>query len=138
MATDSSFDVFKIPALHVLVADDNAVNQRIMCSMLHTLGHRSVVCEDGLQTLERLQHERFDLLLLDVTMPQMDGLAVLARLRALTDSLNTHTPVVMVTAHAMWGDEEKMLSAGASGYVSKPVGLKALKSVIHQVMQWPD
>ncbi len=72
--------------------------------------------------------------MLDVMMPTLDGLQVLAKWRAHERQHGGHTPIVMVTAHAMLGDEEKMLSAGADGYVSKPVGLNALTAVIHQVV----
>ncbi|NBX62079.1 MAG: response regulator [Betaproteobacteria bacterium] len=89
--------------------------------------------DNGLQALARLQQERFDVVMLDVTMPSMDGLQVLAQWRSHERQHGGHTPIVMVTAHAMLGDEEKMRSAGADGYVSKPVGLNALTAVIHQV-----
>ena len=120
-------------ALHILVAEDNAVNQQVMQMMLHKLGHSTVVVSNGVQALEQLRLAHFDLVLLDVMMPTLDGLQVLAQWRAHERGLPRHTPIVMVTAHAMLGDEEKMLAAGADGYVSKPVDLKALSAVIGKV-----
>jgi CheY-like chemotaxis protein/two-component sensor histidine kinase len=120
-------------ALHILVAEDNAVNQQVMQMMLHKLGHSTVVVSNGVQALEQLRLAHFDLVLLDVMMPTLDGLQVLAQWRAHERGLPRHTPIVMVTAHAMLGDEEKMLAAGADGYVSKPVDLKALSAVISKV-----
>ena len=119
--------------LHMLVAEDNPVNQQVMQVMLAKLGHHAVLVDNGLQALARLQQERFDVVMLDVTMPSMDGFQLLARWRSHERQHGGHTPIVMVTAHAMLGDEEKMRSAGADGYVSKPVGLNALTAVIHQV-----
>ena len=120
-------------ALLILVAEDNAVNQQVMQMMLNKLGHSTVVVSNGVQALEQLRLARFDLVLLDVMMPTLDGLQVLAQWRAHERGLTRHTPIVMVTAHAMLGDEEKMLAAGADGYVSKPVDLKALSAVIGKV-----
>jgi signal transduction histidine kinase/ActR/RegA family two-component response regulator len=120
--------------LRILVAEDNPVNQQVMQMMLDKLGHHTVLVDNGLKALDQLQHARFDLVMLDVMMPTLDGLQVLAKWRAHERQHGGHTPIVMVTAHAMLGDEEKMLSAGADGYVSKPVGLNALTAVIHQVV----
>ena len=119
--------------LRILVAEDNAVNQQVMAMMLNKLGHTTLLVENGAQALAQLHQARFDLVLLDVMMPTLDGLQVLAQWRAHERALGVHTPIVMVTAHAMLGDEEKMLAAGADGYVSKPVDLKALSAVISKV-----
>jgi len=123
--------------LRILVAEDNPVNQQVMAMMLNKLGHTTLLVENGAQALAQLHQARFDLVLLDVMMPTLDGLQALAQWRAHERALGVHTPIVMVTAHAMLGDEEKMLAAGADGYVSKPVDLKALSAVIGKVCHSP-
>ncbi|HXJ91778.1 MAG TPA: response regulator [Terriglobia bacterium] len=117
-------------SLHILVAEDNAVNQQIARRLLEKRGHTVVVVADGRATLERLQQEQFDLVLMDVQMPIMDGVEATAAIRAREQQTGDWLPVVAMTAHAMKGDREKYLAAGMDGYISKPVQKETLWEVV--------
>ena len=116
--------------LRILLADDHPVNQQVTQAMLNQLSHTVVLADDGQQVLDWLQQATFDLLILDVTMPQMDGLQVLAAIRKDEARSGLHQPVVMLTGHAMPGDEERFRSLGADGYLSKPIHLANLEKEI--------
>ena len=98
------------------------------------MGYRCASANDGQQALDRLAQERFDVVLMDVMMPVMDGLTALRALRDKEAQLGYRTPVLMVTAHAMTGDKERFLAAGADGYVSKPMSHEALQKEIVRVL----
>jgi two-component system, sensor histidine kinase and response regulator len=117
-------------SLHILVAEDNAVNQQIARRLLEKRGHTVVVVADGRAALERLQQEQFDVVLMDVQMPIMDGVEATAAIRAREQQTGDWLPVVAMTAHAMKGDREKYLAAGMDGYISKPVQKEALWEVV--------
>jgi CheY-like chemotaxis protein len=119
----------EVPALRILAVDDNAVNRRIAQAFLSPQGHRVTVADGGVEALARLQDEPFDLVLLDVQMPVMDGPACLARLRALEAPVRD-VPVIAVTANAMAGDREQYLAAGFDDYVSKPMTMTGLAEAV--------
>ena len=121
-------------ALKVLVAEDNIINQRLAIGMLKQLGHTGVVVGDGEKALKCLAQLQFDLVLMDVMMPNMDGLEALAALRAQEQATGAHMPVIMATAHTEPGDKSKFKQAGADGYVAKPVELEALNAEIKRVI----
>jgi hypothetical protein len=121
-------------ALRVLVAEDNMVNQVLTGFLLKQLGHIGVMADDGHQALEMLAKETFDVVLMDVMMPVVDGLAAMAALHESEAGTGRRTPVVMVTAHAMTGDRERFMAAGADGYVSKPISAQSLQSEIARVI----
>jgi CheY-like chemotaxis protein len=121
-------------ALNILLAEDHAINQKVMSMMLSKLGHQVTVAENGRVAMNHLRQKHFDLVLLDAMMPVMDGLQMLAELRAIEAREGGHCPVIMVTAHAMTGDAEKYLGAGADGYLPKPVSMKSLEDEIVRVM----
>src|SRR5207249_10591563 len=105
-------------SLRILVAEDNAVNQRMLARRLEKWGHEVVVAENGRQVVEKVKAEDFDLVLMDVQMPEMDGFAATAAIRA--DEKNTggrRIPIVALTAHAMKGDDERCLDAGMDKYL---------------------
>jgi CheY-like chemotaxis protein len=118
------------PALDVLVADDNAVNRRLATIILERAGHRVTLVENGLEAVAALERRAFDMILMDVRMPVMDGLAATARIRALPDPALAGTPVVAVTANAMRGDDDACFAAGMDGYVTKPVTMANLGEAI--------
>ncbi len=120
--------------LHVLLAEDHPTNPKLATLMLNKMGHTVVLAEDGGAALRALAEQRFDLVLLDVMMPGMDGLSALTELRRLEANSGTRTPVLMVTAHAMTGDRERFLAAGADGYVSKPISAAALAAEVVRVV----
>jgi CheY-like chemotaxis protein len=123
-------------SLSVLVAEDNPVNQRLVEALLRGAGHRVALAADGLQALEAWQRGTFDLILMDVQMPNLDGFAVTRRIRERERATGGHTPIIAMTAHALDGDRERCLIAGMDGYLSKPVSrarlLEVLDSVAHQ------
>jgi CheY-like chemotaxis protein len=129
-ATQAAAPVGAAHRLHILLAEDNPVNQMVAKLMLENLGHRVSLVADGQQCLQALAQNRFDLLLLDVMMPNMDGIAALTQIRRQEASNGEHLPVMMVTAHAMLGDEERFRSLGADGYLSKPINLASLEKAI--------
>lgn len=120
--------------LNILLVEDHVVNQKVMSLMLQRMGHGVTLAENGRVALDRLQERPFDLILLDVMMPVMDGPQTLLTLRAEEEREGGHRLVIMVTAHAMTGDEEKFLALGADGYLSKPVSIEAMKAEIARVM----
>ncbi len=108
-------------ALNVLVAEDNNVNQMVMQRLLHKRGHRVVIAGSGKAALQAVENERFDLVLMDVQMPELDGLEATREIRRRESDGGSRTPIVALTAHAMSGDRERCLAAGMDGYMTKPV-----------------
>ena len=121
-------------ACNVLLVEDHEINRKVAAIMLDRMGCRFVIANDGQQALERLEQERFDVVLMDVMMPVMDGLTALRLLREKEAFGRPRIPVLMVTAHAMTGDKERYLAAGADGYVSKPMSQGALLREIVRVL----
>ncbi len=120
--------------LNILLVEDHVVNQKVISLMLKRMGHCVTLAENGRIALGRLQERQFDLILLDVMMPVMDGPQTLQEIRAIEKREGGRSLVIMVTAHAMTGDEEKFLACGADGYLSKPVSIEAMKAEIARVM----
>lgn len=120
--------------LHILLAEDHPVNQMLAGMLLTQLGHSHVAANNGQEALDLHAAERFDLILMDMMMPVMDGLAAMAEVRSREAGSMQRTPVVVVTAHAMPGDRERFLAAGADGYVSKPISADALQAEMLRVM----
>jgi signal transduction histidine kinase/ligand-binding sensor domain-containing protein/DNA-binding response OmpR family regulator len=117
-------------SLRVLLAEDNPVNQRLVIRLLEKSGHRVVVANNGLEVLAALDKEGFDLVLMDVQMPEMDGFEATAVIREKEKRSGTHLQIIALTAHAMKGDRERCLNAGMDGYLPKPVGSKELSTVL--------
>jgi CheY-like chemotaxis protein len=116
--------------LHVLLAEDNPINRKLAVRMLENLGHKVRVAENGKEALSSLEKERFDLILMDVQMPEMDGLQTTRAIREREKTTGGHIPIVAMTAHALKGDRERCLEAGMDGYVSKPFNAKDLSEAI--------
>ncbi|MCK6557187.1 response regulator [Candidatus Binatia bacterium] len=116
--------------LRVLLAEDNVVNQRLASRLLERHGHAVVVTSNGREALAALERERFDVVLMDVQMPEMDGFETTAAIREQERWSGVHLPIVAMTAHAMKGDEERCLAAGMDGYVSKPIDASRLFEVM--------
>jgi PAS domain S-box-containing protein len=124
-----------VGALNILLAEDHPINQKLAGLLLSKMGHRFVLAENGQVALDMLAQENFDLILMDVMMPEMDGPTAVGELRQREAGTGRHTPVLMVTAHAMTGDRERFLENGADGYVSKPISAQALQAEIARVMR---
>lgn len=131
-AASANTDVPSPPLdLRVLVADDNAVNRFILSAMLTSLGARSVVAESGEQALEAFALEPFDVVLLDISMPQMDGFETLARIRDHETRISmARTPVIAVTAYALTHEVQNFLASGFDAHVGKPIDMDALSRTI--------
>jgi signal transduction histidine kinase/ActR/RegA family two-component response regulator len=124
--------------LRLLVAEDNVVNQKLIQRLLEKRGHSVCVVSNGLEALERLGQERFDILFLDLQMPELDGMETCKRIRAAEQrTTGVHLPIVALTAHAMSGDREKCLEAGMDGYLSKPIRGPELIATLHSVRFTP-
>jgi PAS domain S-box-containing protein len=107
--------------LDLLVAEDNKVNQLLLIRMLESSGHRVQLVTNGREAFEASRNHHFDLILMDVQMPEMSGEAAMAAIRSQEAGGPTHVPIIAVTAHALKGDREKCLAMGADGYVPKPI-----------------
>ncbi|MBA3004276.1 MAG: response regulator, partial [Desulfurivibrio sp.] len=116
---------------HILLAEDNLVNQKVAQKLLEKEGHSVVIANNGREAVEKYDAEHFDLILMDVQMPEMDGFEATAEIRALEQGTPRHIPILALTAHAMKGYSEKCLEAGMDGYVSKPFNIKNLVEQLH-------
>jgi CheY-like chemotaxis protein len=119
--------------LRILLAEDNAVNQRVARALLEKRGHTVSVAGNGREAVRLVQERNFDLVLMDVQMPEMDGLEATAAIRAREAGAARRLPIVAMTAHAMKGDAERCLEAGMDAYVSKPIKPERLFAVIERV-----
>jgi CheY-like chemotaxis protein len=119
-------------ALNILLAEDNDVNQKLATRLLEKRGHQVTVASNGLQALNALSQASFDLVLMDVQMPEMDGIEATAELRAREQKTGSHQPVIAMTALVMQGDRERCLAAGMDGYLTKPIRPRALDEVLDQ------
>ncbi len=116
--------------LEVLVADDNDVNRRLMQILLERAGHRPTIVCNGLEAVQALEKRPFDVVLMDVLMPTLDGLEAIRRIRALKDPTRAATPIIAVTANAMRGDAASCFAAGMDGYVTKPITMASLSEAM--------
>jgi signal transduction histidine kinase/CheY-like chemotaxis protein len=120
--------------LHILLAEDNRVNQTLAARLLGKSGHTVTIAADGREALAILERESFDLVLMDVQMPEMDGFEATLAIRARERDTGMHIPIVAMTARAMSGDREKCLQSGMDDYVSKPIIVAELSAAIDRVM----
>jgi signal transduction histidine kinase/DNA-binding response OmpR family regulator len=116
--------------LSVLLVEDNAVNQRLVARLLEKRGHRVVVAANGLEAIAALERDAFDLVFMDVQMPEMDGIEATAAIRKKEQLSGKYQAVIALTAHAMKGDQERCLAAGMDGYLSKPIRPQELDSIL--------
>lgn len=120
--------------LRVLLAEDNVTNQKLAVCLLQKHGHSVVVAEDGEKAVEAVSRETFDLILMDVQMPIMDGLEATAAIREQQRANGVRTPIVALTANALIGDRERCLRAGMDNYVAKPLNAASLFAIIEQTV----
>ena len=120
--------------LRVLVAEDNAVNQQVVMGFLDRAGHAAVVVDTGTKVLAALERHQFDLVLMDLQMPELDGLETTKAIRQRERSSGGHIPIVALTAHVVKGDAERCLDAGMDAYVAKPLRAKELFGAIESVL----
>jgi two-component system, sensor histidine kinase and response regulator len=117
-------------SLHILLTEDNAVNQRVALRILEKAGHRVAIAENGKAALRMLEEQPFDLILMDVQMPEMGGFEATALIRGMETRSGRHIPIIAMTAHAMAGDRERCLAAGMDNYLSKPVAASTLLDLV--------
>lgn len=118
--------------LKILLAEDNPVNQKVAALMLKTDGHSVVVAPDGGRTLAYFREGEFDLILMDIQMPVMDGETATRKIREIEKKTGGHIPIIALTAHAMKGDREKYLASGMDDYIPKPIQKKTLLEKLRQ------
>jgi CheY-like chemotaxis protein/HPt (histidine-containing phosphotransfer) domain-containing protein len=116
--------------LRVLLAEDNPVNQKVALHLLAKQGHSALAVVNGREALDAIAKEHFDLVLMDVQMPEMDGIEATRAVRAREQSTGGHVWIVAMTAHAMKGDRERCLDSGMDDYLSKPVQKSELTRVL--------
>jgi PAS domain S-box-containing protein len=117
---------------HILLAEDNVVNQRVAMGLLHRRGHQVTIAENGLAVLEALAKNTFDVVLMDVQMPEMGGIEATGRIRELECGTGRRLRIIAMTAHAMRGDRERCLAAGMDGYLSKPIEPASLFDAVEE------
>ena len=120
--------------LQCVLAEDNAINQKLATRILQKMGHTVTIAENGKEALQILENGRFDIILMDVQMPEMDGFEATRSIREKERITGGHTPIVAMTAHAMSGDREKCLAEGMDGYVSKPINPQELLENIDRLV----
>ncbi|HEV3384452.1 MAG TPA: response regulator [Gemmata sp.] len=131
--TPQDASALNMRSLRILLAEDNAVNQRVAVRLLQAYGHTVTVANHGGEAVAAMDREHFDLVLMDVQMPEMDGFEATRVIREKEADKSRHTPIVAMTAHAMKGDRERCLAAGLDEYLSKPVQRDELLRVLHWV-----
>jgi CheY-like chemotaxis protein len=122
-----------LPALRILLAEDNPVNQFLAVRLLEKQGHSVEAVASGRAVLAAIEHDRFDLALMDLQMPEMDGFEATAIIRERERATGAHLPIIALTANAMVGDRESCIAAGMDGYVAKPIDLGSLVDEIRRV-----
>ena len=118
----------------LLLAEDNPVNREVILELLHAVGLIVETAEDGLQAVEKARTQSIDLILMDMQMPGLDGLTATQQIRAEPSLVLRRVPILAVTAMAMAGDRERCLAAGATDYLTKPVGLRRLEVIITRLL----
>jgi CheY-like chemotaxis protein len=119
--------------LRILLAEDGLVNQQVACRLLEVRGHRVTVANNGREALALLGRDKFDLALMDVQMPEMDGFEATAAIRLREKTTGGHIPIIAMTANAMKGDRERCLAAGMDGYLAKPIRSKDLYETVEAI-----
>jgi len=118
------------PSLCILVAEDNLVNRKLIERLLEKRGHGVSLASNGREALAAVKSGQFELVFMDVQMPEMDGFETTAAIRSWEAEKGSHTPIIALTAHAMKGDREKCLAAGMDGYLSKPISPTELDEIL--------
>jgi CheY-like chemotaxis protein len=123
------------PALRILLAEDNPVNRKMAVRMLEKRGHEICAVRNGREAIEAYENGMFDLVLMDVQMPEIDGFSATAKIREKEKSTGDHIPIIAMTAHAMKGDRERCLAAGMDEYMSKPIKAERLFATVEMLFR---
>ncbi|MGH9667006.1 MAG: response regulator, partial [Bryobacteraceae bacterium] len=140
--TEAGAGALTVPAgrlrcLRVLVAEDNSMNQEVVLTLLRREGHAATLAQNGREALDLLETDSFDIVLMDVQMPELDGLSATAAIRERERAHGGRIPIVAMTAHAMTGDRERCLAAGMDAYVSKPIHREELLRTMQNIAGAP-
>ena len=119
--------------LRILLAEDSLVNQKLAVALLQRLGHEVIIADNGAQAVRAVERGTFDVILMDIQMPEMDGLEATAAIRARQRQTGEHTPIIAMTAHALKGDRERCLEAGMDSYLAKPIRPQELQRALATV-----
>jgi signal transduction histidine kinase/CheY-like chemotaxis protein len=140
LANAARVDPAPVPApfRRVLLAEDNVVNQKLAARILEKRGYSVVIAGDGLRAMEEFRTQRFDVMLMDVQMPHMNGLEAAAAIRAIERETGGHLPIIALTAHAMNGDKDRCIEAGMDDYLSKPIHTVDLFRKIDALLKRPS
>ena len=125
----------KVSPLKILLVEDNPINQKVASRVLEKAGHSVTIAGNGAEAITHVSDTEFDIVLMDVMMPEMDGISATVAIRESELGTDRHLPIVALTANAMDGDREKCLEAGMDGYVSKPIQPPILFQEIAQTMR---
>jgi CheY-like chemotaxis protein len=133
MIGSKPYSPYRLPGCKkVLVVEDMEMNQLLMKKIIESWGIEVSVVPNGVQALERVQQENYDLILMDIQMPEMDGVEATRRIRQMRDVGKATTPIVAVTANMLKGDSERYLAAGMNDYIAKPIEEKKLFSILYK------
>ena len=117
----------------ILVADDDPVNQDVFKGLLELSNYQAVVVDNGLKAVKAYSEQKFDLVLMDISMPVLNGMEATKRIRAFEKNMNLfHTPIVAITAHALLGDKERFIESGMDDYIAKPVLRKDFNIIVEK------
>ncbi len=128
--TQNDLELSQLPALHILLAEDNPVNQKVALQMLRKIGYEADVAANGFEVLQALERHPYDVILMDVQMPEMDGLEAAKRIR---ERWHNRPKIIAITAYALEGDMDKCLDAGMDDYISKPIQMDELRG---KLVKW--
>jgi two-component system, sensor histidine kinase and response regulator len=120
-------------SLRILICEDAVINQRVASRLLEREGYQVDIAANGTIAVEKFRSESWDVILMDVQMPELDGFEATRCIRQLEDG-RTHVPIIAMTAHAMKGDRERCISAGMDGYLSKPFAARELYEAVQQAL----
>jgi CheY-like chemotaxis protein len=123
-----------LPPLRILLVEDNLINQKVASRMLEKNGHFVITVNNGREALQTLAGQEFNAVLMDVQMPEMDGLETTAAIRSNEEGTDRHLPIVALTAYALNGDRERCLKAGMDGYLAKPIQAAQLLQALADVL----
>ena len=124
-----------VSPLKILLVEDNPINQKVATRVLEKAGHSVAIANNGIEAITQVSDSKYDLVLMDVMMPEMDGITATVAIRESEQGTDRHLPIVALTANAMQGDRELCLEAGMDGYVSKPIQPPVLFEEIAQTMR---
>lgn len=127
----------KKPGLKILVAEDNELNATTMLAILRKAGHQPSLAENGRKALEMWSSEPWDCIVMDIQMPEMDGILVTTTIRSQEQQVGGHVPIIALTALALSGDKDRLLAEGFDSYLSKPVDAKTITDEIRRVTERP-